>query len=561
MCALWAAVYLAKTLETLLVLGEILFRTLSQKQTKKHEDDMKNKSLKAMYTTLRVILGDQLNAEHSWYTKKEDTVLYLIAEMPQETQYVKHHIQKLCAFFAAMENFAQALQQAGHHVLHLTLDDHHFNTLNELLVSICTRFTIANVEYQQPDEYRLYQQFVDIKLPKNITINGIDSEHFLLPYADIANYFTKGKHHKMEFFYRKMRQRFAILMDNNGPEGGQWNYDADNRKKLKPTNIDNIPEPLLFTRSVDTILQRLKKHKVDYFGTVKDPLTWPTTRQESQQLLDYFCQYCLPLFGTFQDAMTANSPHKWSLYHSRLSFSLNTKMLHPLHVINTAVAAYRHSKGAITLPQIEGFVRQILGWREYIRGVYWCNMPEYAHKNALATTTPLPQYFWTGDTRMNCMHQTITQSLEYAYAHHIQRLMVTGNFCLISGINIDQVDEWYLGIYLDAIEWVEMPNTRGMSQFADGGIVATKPYAASGNYINKMSDYCKDCYYNVSKKDTPDACPANSLYWDFMTRHRERFEKNPRIGMIYRTWDKQSEDKQQSTLQRAKWCLENIESL
>jgi deoxyribodipyrimidine photolyase-related protein len=268
----------------------------------------------------------------------------------------------------------------------------------------------------------------------------------------------------------------------------------------------------------------------------------------------------LPRFGTFQDAMTDQSEHKWSLYHSRLSFSLNAKLLSPREVVAMAIDAYR-GRDDISLSQVEGFVRQILGWREFIRGIYWLNMPEYQKLNYLEADRPLPEYFWSGETQMNCMSEAINQSLDYAFAHHIQRLMVTGTFSLLAGIDPDQVDDWYLGIYLDAIEWVELPNTRGMSQFADGGLVGTKPYSASGNYINKMSDYCKGCRYKVSKKTGSDACPFNSLYWHFMHRHRPIFEKNPRIGMVYRNWDKQSEENRNLTLERAEWCLEHLDEL
>jgi len=259
--------------------------------------------------------------------------------------------------------------------------------------------------------------------------------------------------------------------------------------------------------------------------------------------------------------MTCQSENQWSLYHSRLSFALNSKILHPLQVIQQAIDSYENSKGAISLAQIEGFVRQILGWREYVRGIYWVNMPAYASKNTLEAKRQLPEYFWNGDTRMRCMQQSIGQSLDYAYAHHIQRLMITGNFCLLTGINPDEVDQWYLGVYIDAIEWVEIPNTRGMSQFADDGIVATKPYTAGGNYINKMSDYCKSCDYRIKEKTGDDACPFNSLYWHFMAQHRPRLEKNPRIGMVYRNWDKQTPQSQQATLKKAEYYLQNIETL
>jgi len=465
-----------------------------------------------------------------------------------------------------MQQFALALQQSGHEVLHLTLDETAaFVDLPGLIQHLCVTYEIESFDYQRPDEYRLLEQMRVMRLTDShavpIPIVEHDTEHFLVNFENIGEYFSKNKHHKMEFFYRKMRQRFDVLMDAGKPLGGQWNYDRENRQKLKPQDIAQVPKPLLFSRDVSVLVRRIEKHNISYIGEITEYLLWPTTRNESLQLLSFFCEHCLFNFGRFQDAMTASSPNQWSLYHSRLSFALNNKTLHPLEVVNQAVSYYERSEGVISLAQIEGFVRQIIGWREYIRGVYWVNMPDYRELNFFDNQQRLPDFFWTGDTKMHCMQESIKQSLKYAYAHHIQRLMVTGNFCLLTGIHPDDVDEWYLGIYIDALEWVEMPNTRGMSQFADGGIVATKPYSAGGNYINKMSDYCKECHYKIKEKTGDSACPFNSLYWGFMIRHRLSFERNPRIGMVYRQWDKQQSSTQLAVLERAEWCIEHIDEL
>jgi deoxyribodipyrimidine photolyase-related protein len=518
------------------------------------------------YKKLRLILGDQLNASHHWYQSKDSSVLYVVAELKQEASYTKHHIQKLCAFFSAMQQFAQSLSGSGHEVLHLTLDDTaDFSDAPALIQHLCNIYAVESFEYQRPDEYRLLDQIRSMQLHNKdasvIPLIEHDTEHFLLEFESIEDNFNKGKHNKMEFFYRKIRKRFDVLMDQGKPLGGQWNYDSDNRKKLKPKDIIEIPQPLEFSQDVSSIIERIDQHGVEYIGEPSQHLLWPTNLEESLQLLTFFCEKCLPNFGRFQDAMTANSPHQWSLYHSRLSFALNSKMLSPLQVINEAVSYFERSDGRINLAQVEGFIRQILGWREYIRGVYWTNMPDYKSLNYFDSQKALPGYFWTADTKMNCMKQSIKQSLDYAYAHHIQRLMVTGNFCLLTGVHPDEVDEWYLGIYIDALEWVEMPNTRGMSLFADGGLVATKPYSAGGNYINKMSDYCKTCHYQIKEKTSEEACPFNSLYWGFMARHRPHFEKNPRIGMVYRQWDKKDEPDKLALLDRAQWCIDNIEQL
>jgi deoxyribodipyrimidine photolyase-related protein len=515
------------------------------------------------YKTLRLILGDQLNASHSWYQNKDDSVLYVVAELHQEASYVKHHIQKIAAFFLAMHAFANGLKLAGHEVLHLSLDQtQDYADLPDLISQLCAQFNIESLEYQRPDEYRLWSQMQSINLEiHNIACACVDSEHFILPFQEINQYFKPGKATRLEAFYRKMRQRHNIMMDGNQPLAGQWNFDAENRNKLKKVDLADIPEPLVFENDFSDILSRLKNHKIEHFGEIGEVLVWPVTRQQSLALLDYFCQYGLPRFGKFQDAMTANSPHAWSLYHSRLSFAMNAKILSPMQVINRAIAEFEARPNQISVAQIEGFVRQILGWREFVRGMYWVNMPAYSELNYLAADRDLPDYFWSGETKMNCMKQSLGQSLDYAYAHHIQRLMVIGNFCLLAGISPDQIDEWYLGVYIDAIEWVEMPNTRGMSQFADGGLIASKPYTASGSYINRMSDYCSGCEYSVKQKVGDLACPFNSLYWHFMDRHKDRFSNNPRIGMVYRNLEKMDESLRVDTLKRAEWILENLDSL
>ncbi|MFP8965641.1 cryptochrome/photolyase family protein [Pokkaliibacter sp. CJK22405] len=510
--------------------------------------------------TLRLILGDQLNAGHSWFRQSDDGVLYLIAELHEEATYVKHHIQKLCAFFLAMQTFATALKEAGHQVRYLTLDETQGLSLEALLIQEAERVDAHSIELQRPDEYRVLQAFERLKKQAEQKVSWVDSEHFLLPFEDISTHFKPATAVRMEHFYRKMRERFDLLMDGPKPEGGQWNFDADNRNKLKKADLESIPEPLCFSHDVRSILVRLSRHNIPHFGEASDHLLWPASRKEARQLLRFFCEHLLVNFGRFQDAMTDQSEHRWSLYHSRLSFALNVKMISPLQVIQAAIKAYRE-RDDIDLAQIEGFVRQILGWREYVRGMYWANMPEYEQQNVLKAARDLPGYFWDGDTRMNCMQQAIGQSLQYAYAHHIQRLMITGNFCLLTEIDPQQVDDWYLGIYVDALQWVELPNTRGMSQFADGGWIASKPYAASGSYVQRMSDYCSSCHYQVKEKTGSKACPLNSLYWRFMDKHRERLERNPRIGMLYKNWDKQEEEAREAVLNRASWCLANIDKL
>ncbi|TQF70604.1 cryptochrome/photolyase family protein [Pseudoalteromonas luteoviolacea] len=519
------------------------------------------------FKTLRLILGDQLNAGHSWYTSKNDDTLYVIAELYQEANYVQHHIQKVCAFFAAMQAFSKALQTAGHNVKYLTLDDtKDYSQLPELLNSLIKDHQIELFEYQLPDEYRLRAQLSAYRNQLSIASNAFETEHFYLSDSEISHYFTVGKKHRLEAFYRKMRARFNVLMDGDKPLGGTWNFDSNNRNKLKQKDLPEIPEPLVFANDVADIFERLKRHNITTFGEYHERLLWPINRQQAKDLVAAFCETQLSKFGFFQDAMTCKADDlytkkQWSLYHSRLSFALNSKIISPAYVVDTVVDYYYKHSSEVDIAQIEGFVRQIIGWREFVRGIYWVNMPQYARLNQLGAKRNLPKWFWDGETKMNCQKHAIKQSLDFAYAHHIQRLMVTGNFCLIAGIDPNQVDDWYLGVYVDAIEWVEMPNTRGMSQFADGGIVGSKAYASSGNYINKMSDYCSECQYDIKSVDGNNACPMNSMYWHFMSKYEEQFSNNPRNKMIYSSWHKKQPEERENILAKAQHYLSVLDDI
>lgn len=514
------------------------------------------------YRELRLILGDQLNQQHSWFEQRDDGVLYLIAELHQEASYTRHHIQKVCAFFIAMQRFAAMLRERGHQVLYLTLDESaEYADLPALLSATCQRHGIQQFVYQQPDEYRLSEQLQRFSQQSPIECRCIDSEHFYLTQQQLDDY-PKAATQAMEVFYRQMRKRFSILLDGEGrPEGGKWNYDKQNRQSIKPEQAASLAQPLTFANPVDEVRQRIERHGIATIGQLGDSLLWPVDRDQAKQLLDFFCTHLLPSFGRFQDAMLSDVDNSWSLSHSRLSFALNCKLLSPGEVVDAALASYHAQPQQIDLAQIEGFVRQILGWREYIRLIYWQLMPEYGQQNTFAALRPLPEYFWTGETKMNCLRQAIGQSLEYAYAHHIQRLMITGNFCLLTGIDPEQVDDWYLGIYIDAIEWVEMPNTRGMALFADGGVLATKPYAASANYVSKMSDYCKGCHYKAKLKTGDQACPLNSFYWHFLHRNQHLLTNNHRLSIAYRNWFLKEPAQQQVILEQAEYYLSQINEL
>jgi deoxyribodipyrimidine photolyase-related protein len=502
------------------------------------------------YTKLRLILGDQLNPNHSWFKTVDSSVLYVMLEMRQETDYVVHHVQKIQAFFKAMRRFAKNQKAKGHHFFYRTIEDSEScKTLNDQLCDLIKREGIQTFEYQEPDEYRLDKQLKEYANSLSISVSRVNSEHFLTDRYELEEFQKGRKQLKMEYFYRYMRKKHRILLDRDKPVGGKWNYDINNRNKWKGT-----PAPVAFENKVSKGTQG-DSIKIEFrtMGFEGNAFRFPLETCEALEMLDFFVDNLLPYFGTYQDAMHTHQP---LLFHSNLSFALNTKMIHPKMVIERAIEAWKEKPGKITLPQVEGFVRQILGWREFMRGIYWMEMPAYKERNFFNHTRALPDFFWTGETNMNCLKTTITDSLKNAYAHHIQRLMITGNFSLLIGANPDEVDAWYLGIYSDAIEWVQLPNTRGMSQFADGGIVATKPYISSGSYINKMSNYCRGCAYSVRERSTENACPFNSLYWNFLEKHRDKLANNRRMSMMYRLLERIPKEEMQSIRERAREIID-----
>ena len=478
---------------------------------------------------LRLILGDQLNRKHSWFDEVDNDTTYLMAEMRQETDYVKHHIQKVVAFFLSMRNFSGELAEKGHHFIYLKINDkRNPQNLEGVIQKYVDETNAEKFEYQLPDEHRLDAQLKSICKDLSIETEAFDTEHFYTTRYELKNFFSGKKQLLMENFYRMMRKKHNIMMVNDQPEGGKWNFDQNNRKKWK--GEPEIPHERRFQKDVNRLLEQIEKAGIETFGNI-DPenFNWPTSRADSLSVLDYFCKNLLVHFGDYQDALHTDEKY---LFHSRLSFAMNSKILSPKEVIDKVLDHYYDNSKEINISQVEGFVRQILGWREYMRGIYWKEMPAYKNLNELKNHNELPDFFWTGKTDMNCLKHAIGQSLDLAYAHHIQRLMIIGNFALLAQIHPDEVDQWYLGVYIDAIEWVEITNTRGMSQFADGGIVATKPYVSSANYINKMSNYCGKCKYSHNKKLGDNACPFNALYWNFLNEKREHFKNNNRMAMM-----------------------------
>ena len=513
---------------------------------------MENKNI------LRLILGDQLNINHSWFKTVDDAVTYVIMEVRTETDYAHHHIQKIVGFFSAMRAFSDDLKLKKHKIIYIQLnDENNLQSFGKNLNGILNEKNYSKFEYQLPDEYRVDLVLKNYCSQLSIPHSVFDTEHFFTTREELGTFFDGKKMFLMESFYRAMRKKHHVLMEGDKPTTGQWNYDGENRKKLPKNHIPT--KPLVFNNNVSQILAELESTDVATIGTIDAAnFVWPINREQSLALLDFFVTECLMLFGSYQDAMT---PKEWSLYHARISFSMNVKMISPKEVIDRAIQEWENRKESIEYNQLEGFVRQIIGWREYMRGIYWLKMPEFASLNFFNNSEKLPDWFWTGKTKMNCLKDAISQSLEYAYAHHIQRLMITGNFALLAGVHPDEVDAWYLGIYIDAIEWVEITNTRGMSQFADGGIVGTKPYVSSASYIDKMSHYCGSCYYNKAVKTGEKACPFNSLYWNFYDKNESKLSKNPRIGMMYNVWRKMKPENKSALLEQADYYLKNINDL
>ncbi|WP_452602674.1 cryptochrome/photolyase family protein [Pontimicrobium sp. MEBiC06410] len=504
--------------------------------------------------TLRLILGDQLNSKHSWYKSNQDEYIYCLFEMRQETDYVKHHIQKVIVFFAAMRAFSETLKSNGCTVEYYTLDaKENTQDLTQNIQQLIKKHNIKCFEYINPDEYRLDQQLKDFCNTLDIKTNTVSAEHFYTQRNDLATFFKGKKQWLMENFYRDMRKNHNILMVNNQPEGGKWNYDKSNRNKWKGKH--EIPDYLSFKNDVSDIVALLKSEKIKTIGTFKSKyFEYPITRAQALKQLKYFCEHLLVHFGDYQDAMHTDETY---LFHSRISFAMNCKLISPKDIVTSVLNYWRKYGKDIDISQVEGFIRQIIGWREYMRGMYWATMPEYKTLNHLDNTNALPDFYWTGQTKMNCLKQAITNSLDNGYTHHIQRLMITGNYALLTQIHPDAIDDWYLGIYVDAIEWVQLPNTRGMSQFADGGKIATKPYISSGSYISKMSNYCDNCYYNKKDKIEDKACPFNSLYWNFLDDKREHLSGNFRMKMMYSLLNKMDAEDVHNIKKRAQDIIEN----
>lgn len=502
---------------------------------------------------LCLVLGDQLSfdlASLQALDIERDTVL--LVEVMEEASHVPHHPQKIALIFSAMRHFAQALRDQGIRVEYVTLDDpENSGSVPGELHRWQALLQAEQVHITECGDWRLEHSIKECGLP----IHWHADARFLCSREEFAAWAEGKKQLRMEFFYREMRRKSRLLLNGDGsPVGGAWNFDAENRKAL-PKGV-KAPYPARFNNDTITrdVLALVKARFSQHYG-VLDDFNYPVTHADAQALWAYFLDYGLAGFGDYQDAMASDEPF---LFHARISAALNIGLLDLRQLCSDVESAYW--AGSVALNAAEGFIRQLIGWREYVRGVYWLRMPDYALGNSFGNSRPLPEFYWTGDTQMNCMRQAIGQSLQHAYAHHIQRLMVTGNFALLAGIAPSQICEWYLAIYMDAFDWVELPNTLGMVMHADGGYLGSKPYCASGQYINRMSDYCHGCVYKVSESTADNACPFNALYWHFLMRHGERLRGNQRMSMMYRNLDRMPEAKQQALWQRGQALLARLDN-
>ncbi|MGI9246152.1 MAG: cryptochrome/photolyase family protein [Steroidobacteraceae bacterium] len=477
---------------------------------------------------LVVVLGDQLDLSSRAFDGFDPAVdAVWLAEVAAESTHVRSHKARIALFLAAMRHFRDALRERGWPVLYRDLDSHAHASLGAALAAELAGQRPQRVVMVQPGEHRVLAQ-----LQATVAAHGAQWElrpdaHFYCTPEDFARWAGTRRGLRLEYVYRWLRQRERLLMYGDEPCGGRWNFDAENRGSFGAGGPGFVPPPLAFapdaiTREVFALVER---RFAEHPGSLAR-FDWPVTRADAVAALEDFIAHRLRDFGRWQDAMWTGEP--W-LYHARIAAALNLKLLDPREVCAAAERAFR--SGDADLAAVEGFVRQVAGWREYVRGIYWREMPGYLERNALDAHHALPAFYWNGDTDMACARECVRQTLDLGYAHHIQRLMVTGLFALLWGAEPREVHEWYLAVYVDAVEWVELPNTLGMSQYADGGLLGSKPYVATGKYVDRMSNYCAQCRYAPERASGADACPFTALYWDFLARHRDRFAAHPRMAL------------------------------
>ena len=483
---------------------------------------------------LIVVLGDQLDANSAAFDGFDPMLDGVwMAEVREESTHVWSSKIRTALFLSAMRHFAQDIEARGWPLHYLRLDDaDNAGTLAAALASSLRALEPACVVLVEPGDWRVREALLVTLREADCGVDTREDRHFLCSVERFRRHAKGRKQLRMEYFYREVRREHGVLMDGDEPAGGRWNFDAENRAAFGRDGPGLVPPPPTFPPDALTqeVLALVEREFPGHPGQL-DTFGWAVSREDALHALQRFVDDRLPAFGLYQDALWPDSPCLW---HSQLSAAMNLKLLDPREVIAAAEAAYR--SGRASLPSAEGFIRQILGWREYVRGIYWLHMPGYLALNALDARQPLPAFYWTGDTPMACVADALRQTLQHGYAHHIQRLMVTGLYALLLGVDPAALHAWYLAVYVDAVEWVELPNTLGMSQAADGGLMASKPYIASGKYIDRMSGggYCRQCRFNPSQRTGEDACPFTTLYWNFLIEHEALLARNPRTVMQVR---------------------------
>jgi deoxyribodipyrimidine photolyase-related protein len=500
------------------------------------------------FRRLCIILGDQLDQQSVLFDDfdKSHDKLWM-AETLQESREPLSSQQRSVFFLSAMRHFAEELRQQDYPLIYFSLDKNPVADFIQALEKTFADYQFESIRLVLPGDYRLLQVFKQFAKQQQIECDFLADHHFIAKPGEFTQWQEGKKQLRMEYWYRQLRKRTGILMQGSKPEGGEWNYDKENRKSFNKSGPNIQPGVLLFP--ADDITQSTIKTVQHYFSKNPGDTThtgWPVTRAESLQLLQFFIEHYLPWFGDYQDAMWQDEAF---LYHSRLSAALNVKLISPLEVIQAAEQSYRDNKAPLNA--VEGFIRQILGWREFVHGLYWTFMPQWLDMNALNAEQHLPDFYWNADVDMNCLKESLSQVINTGYGHHIQRLMVTGLFAQLWQTQPQQIHQWYLAMYLDAIEWVELPNVLGMSQYADGGLMASKPYIATGRYIQKMSNYCNQCPFDPTEATGEKACPFTTLYWHFLEKHRELLEDHPRLGLQVKHLDNFSDEKRQQIREQA----------
>ncbi|HRZ01671.1 MAG TPA: cryptochrome/photolyase family protein [Burkholderiaceae bacterium] len=499
--------------------------------------------------SLIVVLGDQLDLDAAAFDGFDAALdAVWMAEVSEESTHVWSSKPRTALFLAAMRHFALALEDAGRPLHYTRLDaPDNAGSLKAQLQADIARLRPARLVMTAPGDWRVLQALRAVSEATGLPLEIREDRHFFVTVREFAAHAQGRKSLRMEYFYREQRKRHRVLMHEAEPVGGQWNFDADNREAFGPAGPGAVPSRAAFAPDAITreVIALVASRFANHPGQLES-FAWPVTRAQALQALQVFVRERLPLFGRYQDAIWPGDP--W-LYHAHLSAALNLKLLNPREVVAAAVAAYH--EGAAPLASVEGFVRQILGWREYVRGIYWTRMPAYAQGNALDAQADLPAWYWSGATDMACLRDALAQTLTHGYANHIQRLMVTGLFALMLGVQPQRVHAWYLAVYVDAVEWVELPNTLGMSQYADGGAMASKPYIATGKYIERMSPHCQGCRYDPAQRSGDKACPFTTLYWDFLMRHEALLAGNPRMALQVKNLARLSDAQRQAVSERA----------